>query len=776
METHHIVEWRPCRHALAILVSLLQACGGGGGSEVAPVVQSSGTVLSGQVIYDAPVAKAKVSVRDAEGQSWSAETDAEGKYRIELPTDTKIKPPLLVRAEGVGRRWEIGNGATLGTETVQTGVLSPAIVPVKIDPAKGLDTPVLLYAVSNTAGVAHVTPATTLVVNRLTAQRAEAAYVNLGKAGTTIGDALAPGLVSAAQAAVKQTLAQAGLPAALLDDPTSPSLVPVDLSSTYQKLVSGDILSAIGTLLNAIVDNQINFGCSGEGYGIMLDDGLSRPSCLAGANVAQSWLLTSFIGLESARSLDIETRADELAGVGGPGGGWKYQSERLPPPERRARVQGKLLAALKGMDATTSLSGPATQVIAILRTWDDNTWHNLNTKICSSINVADLSDLTYSYQELKLSMKPGVATPTEDAASFLSFSGSSIKSTAVNRILPRSFEDGSRTNSCPIVEKNASRLRELVAAYQPAPYRPALTPLLVDLEDGLTAWLKYPVAERMTNTEVLNFLFSPIFMIGAYYDFPPLDFLNNGSAVGRLIESNRLCFGYGNNSQECRAAMYTPEQFRAEVANWAGSLTPEQTAAKEEQADVTLANLGSELAQFYMDEYEQHFDKYFVALTSFTIAEAQGYVVNRWQLENPERDASIAVPDVSQVGYKVNGSSIELTGQFLVRRFDVRLPKFTTDKLLSVIDGLRLVPVKVSLDQLPAVAMCDSNDLACMGRLRRTRKFTQVDLSLDVSGSVSLWFATSSYWQTYLNSMQAHNEVLQFDRGYAEMSFTLKGN
>ena len=201
-------------------------------------------------------------------------------------------------------------------------------------------------------------------------------------------------------------------------------------------------------------------------------------------------------------------------------------------------------------------------------------------------------------------------------------------------------------------------------------------------------------------------------------------------------------------------------------------MPPEQTAGGGEQAATTLTKLGDDMAQFYMDEYEQHFDQYFHALTFFTVAEAQGYVAYSWQRDNPRRDALVAVPDVSQVGYKVNGSSLELTGQFLVHRKDLQLPSFVSEK--PVMDSLRLVPVNVRLDQLPALVMCNSEDLACMGRLRRTRGFTQAELSLPLSGSVPLWFATTSYWQAYLNSMLAHDEVLRFESGHTEWHLTLK--
>lgn len=760
------------RWLLPILAVLLQACGGGGGES--PGTGGTGTtVLSGQVIYDAPMAKASVSVRDAEGRSWSAETDASGNYSITLPAATPITPPLLVRAQGVGRHWEVGNGATLANtaDMVAPGVLSPAMVPVKIDPAKGLETPVLLYAVSNTPGQVHVTPATTLVVNRLMSQRAEAAFANLGKVGTSIAAGLSPTLVSGAQTAVKQLLAQAGLPAALIDDPAAASLVPVDLTSTYQKLVSGDILSAVGSLLNAIVDNQINFGCAGEGYGLMADDGQPRPSCLAGANVPESWLLTSFIARESPRSLDIETRADELAGVQAAGGGWKFQSERLPPLERRARVREKLLAALRGMQTSIDFNGPAALVLESLRNWADGSWDNLNTKICSSITMADLSDLTYSYQELKLGMKPVVVTPTEDAAQFLNMSGNGIKSTAVNRVVPQSFEDGSHTNTCAIVEKNARRLRELVAAYQPAMSRPALATLLAEFDATLGVWQTYSLADRLDEAVLLPMISIQVDMV-VQYQAPPFDWNSSTSAFSRLIESTRLCVRYGDKSQQCRANMYTPEQLRAEVASWAATVPPGQAAGSAEQAATTLVKLGDDMAQFYMDEYEQHFDQYFHALAFFTVAEAQGYVAYSWQRDNPERDALVAVPDVKQVGYKVNGSSLELTGQFLIHRKDVHLPRFVSDK--PVMDSLRLVPVNVRLDQLPALVMCNSDDLACMGRLRRTRSFTQAELSLELSGSVPLWFATTSYWQVYLNSMLAHDEVLRFESGHTEWQLTLK--
>lgn len=766
------------RWFLPFLAVLLQACGGGGGGGGDSPGTGTGTggagatVLSGQVIYDAPLAKASVSVRDAEGRSWNAETDASGNYRITLPAATQVTPPLLVRAQGVGRHWEVGSGATLpDTADVRPGVLSPAMVPVKVDPAKGLETPVLLYAASNTADQIHVTPATTLVVNRLTSQRAEAAFANLGKAGTSIAAGLSPTLVSGAKTAVKQMLAQAGLPAALVDDPAAASLIPVDLTSTYQKLVSGDVLSAVGSLLNAIVDNQINFGCSGEGYGRMSDDGQPRPSCLAGANVPESWLLTSFIGRESPRSLDIATRADELAGVQAAGGGWKFQSERLPPVERRARVREKLLAALRGMQTSIDFNGPAATVLDSLRKWDDGSWDNLNTKICNSVNLSDLSDLTYSYQELKLGMKPGGTAPTEDAAQFLNISGNGIKSTAVNRVVPPSFDDGSRANSCPIVEKNARRLRELVAVYQPAISRPSLATLLATFDAALGVWQAYPLARRLDEAVLLP-IFSAQVDLVVLYQAPPFDWISNTSAINRLMQSTRSCISYGEKSQECRADMYTPAQLRAEVASWAVTVPPERAAGSGEQAATTLAKLGDDMAQFYMDEYEQHFDQYFHALASFTVAEAQGYVAYSWQRDNPRRDALVAVPDVSQVGYKVNGSSLELTGQFLVHRKDVQLPSFVSEK--PVMDRLRLVPVNVRLDQLPALVMCNSEDLACMGRLRRTRSFTQAELSLPLSGSVPLWFATTSYWQTYLNSMLAHDEVLRFESGHTEWQLTLK--
>lgn len=679
----------------------------------------------------------------------------------------------MVRVAGTGHSWAVGSGATL-TGSAPAGAFTPAIVPVQVNPAQAIDTPVILYAVSNSAGVIHVTPTSTLVTNRLTAQRAQASFANLGKPGTTIATALTPMLLASAQSAVKQTLAQAGLPAALVDDPTAPSLVPVNLTTTYQKLVSGDVLSAAGTLLAAVTDNAINYGCGGEAYGIMPDDGLPRPSCLAGANVEQSWLLTTFIGVDLPRSLDIETRATELAGDAGPGGGWKFQSTRLGALPRRALVQGKIVTALQAAAGSSPLKGTAGEVLERLRNWDTATWDSVNTKLCDSLSASDLSDLTYSYLELKLSMKPGPATQTEDAASALGLGGA-IKSTAVNRVRPLSFADGNMVKACPVVTANASRLRELVGAYQLAASRPSIATLLAAIETGLTAWLGHSLAERADLNGAGLLIAKPFLEFDVEYFYGRLGSDQNDPLL-KLLKNARFCADKGIDSALCRESAYSPDQFRADIATLAAMVPAADAAGNaggtQSAASVALADLGNQAAEFFMNEYEQHFDKYFDAHTSYSIIDASGFALFQWALDNPERDASIAIPDVSEAGLKVNGSQLELAGQFNIRRVDVHLPAFKTEKLLGA--ELRLTPVRVSAGQYPVTALCDSADLACMGRLRRTRHFTQSAVAMPLSGTATSVNVGWLFWDIYKGSMNLHDEVIPYNSGHIELFSTLK--
>lgn len=764
--------------------ALLQACGGGsaGGGTVVTPLPATGevTVLSGTVIFDAPAGKAKVEIRDAEGHYWSTQADAAGRYRLELPAGAKLVPPVLVKASGTGNRWEVGNGATL-TAPVVAGVYSAAMVPGKVDPSKGIAAPFQLYAAAGAAGAIHVTPATSLVVERLTGNRAEAALQNLGKTGTSIAPALSPEKIAAAAAAVKQTLGEIGLPPALIDDPASAALVPVDVASAYQKLVTGDILSAAVNLLTAIVDNQIDFGCSGEGFGLMSDDGLKRPSCLPGANAAQAWRLTSFIAIEGTRSLDIETRAQELAGVHAQGGGWKFQSGRLTPEVRLARLNAKIVPILaSALDVRPGSNG--VDALRSLRATSSNTWERLSEQICKDVTVSELSELTHSYQQLKLNMKPNVVTPTDDAAAQLLITGSSIKSTAINRIVPVAFEDGSRTSSCPVWTKQNAKFLALAAGYGVGGGgRPPLADLLRQFDAGLTAWLAYPPDQRTGDGATLVLLTTPAILLFAHYQSGPsgpFDMLNEYADFNKFTNSEITCAVYGQDSAQCRATLFTPAMLRASAAAWAATIPPDiAKGSGEEDGNGLLVRLAGDIARIAMTEYEQHFDLYFDALSGFApvpfkIVDAQGVVAYHWQRINPEYAASVLAPDVSKVGYRTNGSSLELVGSFSAVRTDVAIPAFVTDSPAG--DPFRLVMVNVDPEQLPALAMCAASDQACMGRLRRTRRLTPAQINQPTTGSVSINFATTRIWQEYVNSPGAREETLPFDRGYAETTMTLK--
>lgn len=67
-----LCTWTMCRATVtAVLVTLLQACGGGSGGDIgkdaSPVVSANPIVLSGTVIYDSPLKLANVVVHDAQG-------------------------------------------------------------------------------------------------------------------------------------------------------------------------------------------------------------------------------------------------------------------------------------------------------------------------------------------------------------------------------------------------------------------------------------------------------------------------------------------------------------------------------------------------------------------------------------------------------------------------------------------------------------------------------------------------------------------------------------
>ena len=96
---------RTAMHAVLCGLLVLAGCGGGGGDGGEGIDTSAATTVSGAVVYDAPVAGASVTVKDAEGHTWSATTDAQGRYLVRLGAAERLVPPVLVQAVGAGVAW-----------------------------------------------------------------------------------------------------------------------------------------------------------------------------------------------------------------------------------------------------------------------------------------------------------------------------------------------------------------------------------------------------------------------------------------------------------------------------------------------------------------------------------------------------------------------------------------------------------------------------------------------------------------------------------------------
>ena len=490
------------RFGWSLVAFVLTACGGGGGTgctQSSPLATSQ--VLSGRVIYQSAIPDARVSIRDAAGQTWEAVGDANGDYSITIANSVQITPPLLVRATGQGKRWsnESGSAARAGAFT-----LTPALVPTQVDKSGGAITPFTMYAVANDVGVTHVTPASTVVVDLLSGNRSDAAFANLGKVGTTVAVALDRSLVQTAVTQVRQGLSQLNLPSALLDNPTSPGLVSVDLTSTYDKLVSGDVLGALSQFVSALQTNQIDYGCNGEAFGTIADDGQRRPSCLAGANQDVSWMVTPFLLLETPRSLDVETRATELSDGNADGGGWKFQPTRVVRDQRAANLQAKIVAAFRNRDVSGQLSGTATEVLAVLTSWDDATWSAFNNQLCKTVSADELSDLAYSYLALKKDMRASVKSENNDAAENLLGAASEVgfKTRSINRVLPTFFQSGSGVDTCPILTKTVAAVRSQVTQYKSSPARASLASLMSAVRAEAQALVTAALHQRVSYVDV----------------------------------------------------------------------------------------------------------------------------------------------------------------------------------------------------------------------------------------------------------------------------------
>lgn len=84
---------------LAAIAAVLVACGGGGGSQ--PQANAPVSVLSGVVAVGAPLPSISVLVTDANGVVVTAETGADGSYRIVDPAGVQLKAPFKLKVKAL---------------------------------------------------------------------------------------------------------------------------------------------------------------------------------------------------------------------------------------------------------------------------------------------------------------------------------------------------------------------------------------------------------------------------------------------------------------------------------------------------------------------------------------------------------------------------------------------------------------------------------------------------------------------------------------------------
>jgi|GEM_PF-4051327 len=752
---------RAAMRALLCGVLVLAGCGGGGGDGGEAIDSPPATTLSGAVVYDAPVAGAQVTVKDAEGHAWTATTDAQGRYVVRLAAAERLVPPLLVQAVGTGVAWT----PTGAPETVaSTGrlALSPAMVPGGVDKRDGgRPVPFRLYAVSHEAGVVHVTPVTDLVVGSLTGRRSETVFARLGE--PVVGNVFALATVRAVAGAVRGLLSQLGLPAAMLDAPAGPEgVVPVDLVRTHEVLASGDVLGAMQQLLSATAANAAAYGCAGEAVGRMRDDGLARPSCLPGPNLEVSFQTESFVPLESVRSLDIASRADELSGAASATGGWKYQSPRVAAGDRLTALVTKVLAAVRARDAAVRSATTEGEALAAVRQWTDDDWQAFGAGFCSDVTVAQLSDLTYAYLVLKHDMATH-PRPADipDAAAGLSVGSFGARNTrVVNRIVPISFEDGSGVSACPLLRRVWPDLKAIVGQYVPGTARAPLATLAADVHQRVDKYLAEAnqVASAGLNQQIADMEFAKGF-VEITYGLPPL----NGSEMVGIVEGCRPPDGTLRGSSLCADPAATGRAYLARLDAAAGAVPPDVAAGSAPTADTFLQGFTTAAARLLMAQYEEGFSRDFGSETValYDAFEVQGVVLDTWR-QNVAREASVLVADVSGVQLRAGSLGVKPVGELVMRRTDLSIPAI--DQPEGPAPRRRFGTVmRVHPTMLPALVACRADDEACLGRLRRTRTYTPAPVAVDVSSDAASLLFSHRPWELHSQGAYTqHEEAMLF--------------
>ena len=752
---------RAAMRAVLCGLFVLAGCGGGGGDGGEVIDTPAATTVSGAVVYDAPVAGASVTVKDAEGHTWSATTDAQGRYLVRLGAAERLVPPVLVQAVGTGVAW-----TPTGTpETVaSTGrlALSPAMVPAGVDKRDGgRPAPFRLYAVSEQAGVVHVTPVTDLVVGALTGRRSEAVFARLGD--PVVGDVFALATVRAVAGSVRGLLSQLGLPATLLDAPAGPEgVVPVDLVRTHEVLASGDVLGAMQQLLSAAAANAAAYGCAGEAVGRMRDDGLARPSCLPGPNLEVSFQTEAFVPLESVRSLDIAARADELSGAASATGGWKYQGPRVGTAERLTALATKVVAAVRGRDAAVRSATTEGEALAAVRQWTDDDWQAFGAGFCGEVTAAQLSDLTYAYLVLKHDMATHPPGDIPDAAAGLSVGSFGSRNTrVVNRIVPTSFEDGSRVSACPLLRRVWPDLKAIVAQYVPGRARLPLATMVADVHQRVDKYLAEAnqVAAPDLNQQIVDMELAKG-TVEIEYGLP---FLNGGEMVG-IVENCRPPDGYYRGTAYCADPTAAGRAYLVRLDAAAATVPPDVAAGSTApSAGTFLQAFSTAAAQLLMAQYEQGFSQDFGTELSalYDAFEVQGVVLDAWR-QNVAREASVLVADVSGVQFRVDSFGVKPVGELVMRRTDLAIPAIDLPEGPAPRRRLGTV-MRVHPTMLPALVACRADDEACLGRLRRTRTYTPSPVAIDTSSDTSSLLFSHRPWELHAAAAYTqHEEAMLF--------------
>lgn len=382
----------------AILFLFLQGCGGGGNSsESAPpnaggdpaINTTSSNKLYATVVLSDLVENIEVTLKDSSGTTVRAMTDSGGVAVFDTAT---LKLPFLLRSAAI---------PYVNSDVTSTSGSTPAQSQLGSVKTYALYS----YVVGGSMENINLTPISTAVVANITGNRNSAAFDLFGNPSIAISIIN----IAAVQSAEQIVLAagqKLGIPEVLLVPPmSSAALIPVSYPKPgpYEQILSGDLIGALVASVSAVLSNAIQFACTGTAYGLM-SDGNRRPSCLNGPNQA---ILSGgrITPVNMPRSSDPTTRADELVGLNAPGGGWKFRAEKIDFQQRRNLLAARLTSIIKSQDSQGLLNviePDSRSAIGFLKSLD---WAFTCSKFTETTSVSEMSDISFGYKLLTLNLQ-----------------------------------------------------------------------------------------------------------------------------------------------------------------------------------------------------------------------------------------------------------------------------------------------------------------------------------------------------------------------------------